>query len=166
MLAPFLILLIIILIKKLIRTGDAYILFSQFVTITNNLREQSPLIARKKLGTLRLEYKTKGSKSIYCNAVPQEYLSKSGDLVTDWIRVMGFNDGKWSDVTGKVAHFAGPFKNFHGNVQAPLMLSKKFQRLAFVFKDEQVINVQGNQSILSVLSANRVKPVLNKQKVN
>lgn len=154
----FSILFIAIMIKRFIRRGDMYILFSQFVTVTNNLREKSPLVARKKNGTLRLDYQIEGSNRIYCNAIPIEILNNAFSCITDWDSVRALlKNGEDIDVTGKIEHLAGYNKLFHGNVQTPEQLSPKYDILAFHFKDDQVIHVNKGESILHILKKKRMK---------
>lgn len=154
MYSPFLWAFVICLVWNYIKNGGSFILFSRFVNITNSIREKSPRFARLTSTTMKVEYKY--GKRIYCIVIPRKEPMQ-------WIYAGVLKDGAWLNKTGKIEHFAGPFKNFYGLALTPRHISEKYEKLAFQFSNDLTIHIEPDEIIARKLKDGQVE--FNRRKV-
>ena len=68
-----------------------------------------------------------------------------------WTHAAAFKNGEWVNKTGKLRHFAGAFKNFHGLGTRPVDISSKYEKLSFIMDDGSKIHVLANENIAETL---------------
>lgn len=140
----FLFVFIAVLLANLVRSGEAYIYFSRFITAVNSVKDKSPRYATVRGKIMEIEYKA--GKSKYAVIV-----LKRDPL--NWIEARALKGGQWLDRTAKLLYYAGPFRNFHGLGLTPLHISEKYEKIALLFADGAMVHIERNEVIIPTIKA-------------
>lgn len=135
------------LLVNLIRSGEAYTLFYRYVSLVNDLKDKSPRSAHQRSSRIITEYKF--GKRIYA-----VILKESPNLGWNcWSQVFIFKEGAAEPLnkTGKIIHYAGPYRTFHNQRITPNDLNPKYVKLAFRYPDDNVIQVAADEVIIDKL---------------
>jgi len=138
----------ICLLVNLIRSGEAYTLFYRYVTLVNSIQDKSPRLAIKRSNRIITEYRFV-DKRIYA-----VILKESPNLGWNcWKEVFVFKEGMTEppNKTGKIGHYAGPYKTFHFQRITPSDINPKYIKLAFRYADGNVIQVGADEIIIDKL---------------
>lgn len=145
MLSFFLILFVICLLINYVREGGSFVAFSRMVEVANSIREDTPRDAKSMNNLMAIEYKV-GRRS-YTILIPQMSPLR-------WVAAAAnYGDDKWYDVTGKIEHFSGLFRNFHGLPIKPSDIDPEFVKLGFRFETNDVVHVGRDEIIIPKLKA-------------
>ena len=137
----------ICLIVNLIKSGEAYSLFYRYVNLVNSIQDKSPRDALKRSNRIITEYKF--GKRIYA-----VILKPSPNLGWNcWTQVFIFKEGTLEppDKTGKIIHYAGPWRTFHFQRITPNDINPKYLKMAFRYDDGNVIQVGRDEIIIEKL---------------
>lgn len=163
----------ICLIIDMIRSGEAYMLFYRYMMYMNQLKEPTVNFAKEFEDKLLAEYHF--GRRIYginIKKVPPSSWNEWAqvaifkELVNTQIidpvsgKVVGIvpQEDKGPLVkTGKIEYYAGPYKNFHNKRDTPKDLNRKYAKLAFMYPDNSVIHVTGDEVIIDKLQHVRAK---------
>lgn len=153
----FLFAFIAVLLANLVRSGEAYIYFSRFITAINAVKDKSPRYATTRGKVMEIEYKA-GKNKYAIIVLRRDPLN--------WVKAGALKNEQWVDRTVKLLYYAGPFRNFHGLGLTPAHISEKYEKIALQFADGALIHIERNQAIIPTIKAfyaDREIPVISRK---
>lgn len=145
MIFPILIAMLILLVLDHINDGGSFVFFAKIVDWYNSFGKPKISVAQKTEDCVYIEYKA--GKRLYGLMFPMR-------KALEWKSVVAMTkSGQTAIVSDEFLHFAGPFKDFHGIPVKPSHFNTDYTKIAFVYGENDIIEVDANEIIIAKFKA-------------
>lgn len=142
MIFPLLLIMIGLIVWDHIQDGGSFVFFAKLMNWYNSFGIAKISIAHKSDDCVYVEYKA-GKRNF---GIMFPIRAKA----LEWKLVMAIDKNNvTSNVTDEFLHFAGPFKDFYGIPVKPIHFNSEYVKIAFVYGENDLIEVNCNEIIIA-----------------